>query len=412
MKFLTKILILGIAFHSQPCISLAEAANDTLWIESWENPMWGNDWHVDFGTWQVGGPSSGPGAAYRGGACAATVLAGNYANDVSSRLIRHTPFVVPSALEHPRLRFWQWFGIGLGDEGFVQVRVLGDSLWNTVEGPYVGSCSGVWSYTSIDLSAYANQAVELAFLLQSNCCSEDVGWYIDDVAVVAGSPIFNNPEGWEAGIGDWSAGAGTWEIGTPTSGPNSAYLGTTCAATVLAGSYSADASSRMVSPVFVVPSGLEHPRLRFWQWYGIGFGDGGFVQVRALEDSLWNTVGGPYVGSSSGVWSYTSLDLLAYTDQAVELAFLFQSNCCSEDAGWYIDDVAVISQPGDCVFDGVLTSADIICLVNCVFRGGPCPDRSGDTNCNGLTSSSDIIVLVNHVFRGSPTPTCIWPLHI
>ncbi len=64
---------------------------------------------------------------------------------------------------------------------------------------------------------------------------------------------------------------------------------------------------------------------------------------------------------------------------------------------------------GDTNFDGVITSADIIHLVNYVFKGGlpprPVP-RSGDVDCSGTITSADIIVLVNYVFKGGAAP-CI-----
>lgn len=54
---------------------------------------------------------------------------------------------------------------------------------------------------------------------------------------------------------------------------------------------------------------------------------------------------------------------------------------------------------GDANGDGVITSADIIYLVNYVFKGGLSPQPrvdAGDTDCNGLVTSADIIFLANH----------------
>lgn len=62
---------------------------------------------------------------------------------------------------------------------------------------------------------------------------------------------------------------------------------------------------------------------------------------------------------------------------------------------------------GDTNFDGVITSADIIHLVNYVFKGGlpprPVP-RSGDVNCSENITSADVIGLVNYVFKGGLAP--------
>jgi hypothetical protein len=63
---------------------------------------------------------------------------------------------------------------------------------------------------------------------------------------------------------------------------------------------------------------------------------------------------------------------------------------------------------GDTNGDGTITSADIIYLVNFVFKGGPAPlgTDSGDTNCDGHISSADVIILVNYTFKGGLKP-CI-----
>lgn len=61
---------------------------------------------------------------------------------------------------------------------------------------------------------------------------------------------------------------------------------------------------------------------------------------------------------------------------------------------------------GDVNADGVTTSADIIYLVNYVFKGGPPPVNpgTGDVNCDGTVTSADIIYLVCYVFKGGPPP--------
>ena len=65
------------------------------------------DWRVEGGTWEVGRPTSGPGTTHGGTNCAATVLAGNYADDTSGRLAS-PGFLVPALKDNPRLRLWHW----------------------------------------------------------------------------------------------------------------------------------------------------------------------------------------------------------------------------------------------------------------------------------------------------------------
>lgn len=62
--------------------------------------------------------------------------------------------------------------------------------------------------------------------------------------------------------------------------------------------------------------------------------------------------------------------------------------------------------PGDCNADSFITSADIIYLVNHVFKSGlpPVIIRHGDVNCSGVITSADIIYLVNYVFKSGLSP--------
>jgi hypothetical protein len=62
---------------------------------------------------------------------------------------------------------------------------------------------------------------------------------------------------------------------------------------------------------------------------------------------------------------------------------------------------------GDMDLSGQVNSADIIRLVNFVFKGGtnplPC-EAAGDVNCDLKVTSADIIRLVNFVFKGGEPP--------
>lgn len=56
--------------------------------------------------------------------------------------------------------------------------------------------------------------------------------------------------------------------------------------------------------------------------------------------------------------------------------------------------------------DYVINVADVVFIINYLFRDGPvpCPFHSGDVNCDGVIDSSDIICLINHLFYGSSFP--------
>jgi hypothetical protein len=367
-----RALILGVFAACLSALGVLRAET-VFWSENFDDGNANNRWYADNGVWQLGSPTVGPATnsagcrAHSCPNCATTGLTGNYLAHQDSRLIRIAPFVVPSADQFPRLRFWQWFsfaGSANGDGGsygYVEIKP-GTNAWQALplypgaplSSTYHSSSSGVWSRPSIDLAPFAGQTVQLAFTFHSAAATA-LGWYVDDVAVVTGTPVFNNPEGFELGLGDWSVDFGTWQVGVPTSGPGSAYDGTNCAASVLGGNYASYVDSSLISPAFTVPASNSYPRLRFWQWFsfaGSANGDGGsygYVEIKAGTNA-WQALplypGAPlsatYHSSSSGVWSRPSIDLTPFAGQTVQLAFTFHSAAATA-LGWYVDDVAVVT---------------------------------------------------------------------
>ena len=86
------------------------------------------------------------------------------------------------------------------------------------------------------------------------------------------------------------------------------------------------------------------------------------------------------------------------------------------DKWWLVASVVTVSggyacpittAPGDVDVNGSITLADVVYMVDFVFRSGdepgPCK-ANGDVDCNGRIAPSDIIFLVNHVFRSGPVP--------
>jgi bacillopeptidase F (M6 metalloprotease family) len=321
---------------------------DTLWYEGWEETNPYVDWHASSGTWEIGIPTSGPNGAHTGQKVAATVLAGNYNEPVDSRLIRHTSFTVPPASDNPRFRFYHWYSFSAGDWGTVQISTDNGSTWNTISPTYDNTGSAVWSYAFIDLSQYAGSSVQVAFYFHSQKVGYygDVssGWYVDDVLVLTGQLVFNNPEGFEAGIGDWSAEKGTWEVGIPASGPNGAHLSQKCAATSLSGNYAETVDSRLLmNTKYQVPPADQNPRLRFWHWYSFSAGDWGTVQISNDEGVTWTTISPTYDNTGSGAWSCPFIDLASYAGQDIQIAFYFHAQQVGYygdvSTGWYIDDI-------------------------------------------------------------------------
>ena len=106
-------------------------------------------------------------------------------------------------------------------------------------------------------------------------------------------------------------------------------------------------------------------------------------------------------------WIGAQVDLTPYIGQTnVKLGFRMVGT-----AGGPVDlDLVQVATfvCGELTGDQILTSADVIFLVNYVFKGGPAPDppSAADMNNDGKANSADIVRLVNHVFKGASAPPC------
>ena len=335
------------------CLLLAAGighAETVIWSDNFETNT-PNRWSITSSGWNISSPSAGPAtnaAGFRthsGTNCASTQ---NYPAYLDSRLVctnynGTNVLVVTAASQFPRLRFWHWFN-NQSAAGFVEISTDKGTNWNQISPTYQNTVSGVWSRPSIDLSVYAGQSLQIAFRFYGGI-SFQLGWYVDDVAVVTNAPAWNNPETFEFdGWVDWSVSAGTWEIGKPTSGPNTAHAGTNCAGTVLTGNYAYNVDSRLISPSFVVPAS-NSPALRFWHWYNF-INALGFVEISTDEGANWNQISPTYQNSNTGSsWTNVSIDLSVYGGKKVKIAYHFGSGGIYTAPGWYVDDISVVVAP-------------------------------------------------------------------
>lgn len=117
--------------------------------------------------------------------------------------------------------------------------------------------------------------------------------------------------------------------------------------------------------------------------------------------------GSPEIDSSVTTWTYTTEGLGEGVLYYWRVAMV---DDCGESAWsdtWSFTNNCVIAMTGDVNVDLVLTSADIIYMVNYIFKSGPAPlpiHQAGDVNCDGVESSADVIYLVTHVFKGGLPP--------
>ena len=63
---------------------------------------------------------------------------------------------------------------------------------------------------------------------------------------------------------------------------------------------------------------------------------------------------------------------------------------------------------GDATGDGVINSADIVYLLNYLYKGGPTPvpPEAGDCTCDSVINSADIVYLLNYLYKNGPAPNC------
>jgi iron complex transport system substrate-binding protein len=61
---------------------------------------------------------------------------------------------------------------------------------------------------------------------------------------------------------------------------------------------------------------------------------------------------------------------------------------------------------GDANGDSKVTVADVVNMINYLYKGGPAPSplEKADTNCDGSVNVADVIYLINYLFKGGPPP--------
>jgi hypothetical protein len=150
-------------------------------------------------------------------------------------------------------------------------------------------------------------------------------------------------EDFESGWNGWYPDNGVWEVGIPTYGPSSGHSGSKCAGSILAGDAPGNASTRLISPEFTVPSADHNPRLKFYCWFMFGTNDGGMVQI-SVDYGNWETISS-YYDNGSPAWTQSMVDLTAYANSSVRIGFYFGSDTYFPGAGWYIDDVSLVTGP-------------------------------------------------------------------
>lgn len=314
------------------------------------NPAYGG-WYASRGVWEIGAPTAGPSSAGGGLLCAGTRTSTSYPRYANSRLISPLLDIPADPLGgEVWLSFVQWFSFyPEGDYG--RVEILVDGTWSALS-TNMDQYSGPWTECLLDLSPYVGQTVRIAFRIIDNVDSsprENPGWYVDDVAIVEGPAIFNNPDGFEGGSRGWAPNNGVWQVGVPTTGPGSAYSGDHCWATYLTANYPRYCNSELLSSWVEIPATPAGPvYMKVYEWHDFyPEGDYGVIRIHTADGAMAN-LSGNFTGSSD--WSqFVSTDLsVDYAGQKVRFGFYIGDAVDSspqERAGWCIDDFEVTNLP-------------------------------------------------------------------
>lgn len=208
----------------------------------------------------------------------------------------------------------------------------------------------------------------------------------------------------ESGEGDWSqTGTHKWHLTAHRShsGIYSWYCGEE-------GSwvYDGDFTSILYSPEYITLP--PHAELSFWAWYEIEAGfDYSYCEIFA--DGRWHIL--CMMTGESGGWVKKTFDLSEFYGNAVTVRFtMFSDADAYQYEGLYIDDFQIVGAKsgfcGDANGDLGVSVADVVYLVNYVFKSGPAPNPlwTGDCNQNGDIDIVDAVYLTNYLFKSGPPP--------
>ncbi|RKZ33902.1 hypothetical protein DRQ33_03305, partial [bacterium] len=166
-----------------------------------------------------------------------------------------------------------------------------------------------------------------------------------------------------------AVGTGSWEYGTPTSGPGSAHSGNNLWATDLSGNYPNNDLAILTFQPFDL-TGMEHPQVRMWLWYSmqartsrLGLRDAASAWVITDTDTIFLNQIYEYPRGATGYtqppvaekpawgdddqgnfWYRVQFDLSPWAGDTISFSVIFVSNNWTNEAGIYIDDVALLKE--------------------------------------------------------------------
>jgi hypothetical protein len=118
------------------------------------------------------------------------------------------------------------------------------------------------------------------------------------------------------------------------------------------------------------------------------------------EPDNWYQVYGPGQTTGSGIWMWQ-------VDAAGEYRVVILNAPPTDTLAQSGAFAVRICEDGDANGDGLINSADVVYLINYLFKGGPAPVplEAGDCNGDGIINSADVVYLINYLFKGGPPPS-------
>ena len=139
-------------------------------------------------SWAWGRPTSGPGRAHSGVNVWATNLTGNYNNSENGTVTSPNINLSAYAGQAIGVAWWQWLQTESGyDHASVEVSRDGGAIWTRVYGEVAGNIDLAWAQHSAALDpAYTVSNFRIRFRFTSDGSMTYPGWYVDDVSVSVG----------------------------------------------------------------------------------------------------------------------------------------------------------------------------------------------------------------------------------
>ena len=238
----------------------------------------------------------------------------------------------------PTLTFWDTYNLAAYDRAYVDVSTDGGDTWTAHQIHYYSSNTG-WAKQTVDLSAYAGEAITLRFRLDAtNHANTADGWIIDNVLVeeTPTPTVFTLPfaDPMDSGV-NWET-EGSWAVIT-----NTAHSTPTAFTDSPVGNYRHGAETSLLLQGKIDLSGTISPTLTFWDTYNLAAYDRAYVDVSTDGGDTWTAHQIHYYSSNTD-WTEQTLDLSAYSGQLINLRFrLDATNHANTADGWYVDDIAV-----------------------------------------------------------------------